>query len=116
MVGEIRDAETARIAIEAALTGHLVLTTLHTNDAPGAVARLAKMGIEAFLSASAIECVVAQRLARQLCTYCKQRTVIAQMRWSRRASRWAPTWRRMSPWAAGAAGTPATAAGSACSP
>jgi type IV pilus assembly protein PilB len=78
MVGEIRDAETARIAIEAALTGHMVLTTLHTNDAPGAVARLAKMGIEAFLTASAIECVVAQRLARQLCTYCKQRTVIAQ--------------------------------------
>jgi type IV pilus assembly protein PilB len=78
MVGEIRDAETARIAIEAALTGHMVLTTLHTNDAPGAVARLSKMGIEAFLTASAIECVVAQRLARQLCAYCKQRTVIAQ--------------------------------------
>jgi type IV pilus assembly protein PilB len=78
MVGEIRDTETARIAIEAALTGHMVLTTLHTNDAPGAVARLAKMGIEAFLTASAIECVIAQRLARQLCTYCKQRTVIPQ--------------------------------------
>jgi type IV pilus assembly protein PilB len=56
----------------------MVLTTLHTNDAPGAVARLAKMGIEAFLTASAIECDVAQRLARQLCTYCKQRTVISQ--------------------------------------
>jgi type IV pilus assembly protein PilB len=78
MVGEIRDAETARIAIEAALTGHMVLTTLHTNDAPGAVARLSKMGIESFLTASAIECVVAQRLARQLCTHCKQRTVIPQ--------------------------------------
>ena len=78
MVGEIRDAETARIAIEAALTGHMVLTTLHTNDAPGAVARLAKMGIESFLTASAVECVVAQRLARQLCTYCKRRTVIPQ--------------------------------------
>jgi len=76
MVGEIRDAETARIAIEAALTGHMVLSTLHTNDAPGAVARLSKMGIESFLTASAIECVVAQRLARQLCTHCKQRTVI----------------------------------------
>jgi type II secretory ATPase GspE/PulE/Tfp pilus assembly ATPase PilB-like protein len=74
--GTVLDTETARIAIEAALTGHMVLTTLHTNDAPGAVARLAKMGIEAFLTASAIECVVAQRLARQLCTYCKQRTVI----------------------------------------
>jgi type IV pilus assembly protein PilB len=76
MVGEIRDAETARISIEAALTGHMVLTTLHTNDAPGAVARLGEMGIESFLTASAIECVVAQRLARQLCTYCKRRTVI----------------------------------------
>jgi type IV pilus assembly protein PilB len=76
MVGEIRDGETARIAIEAALTGHMLLTTLHTNDAPGAVARLNKMGIESFLTASAVECVVAQRLARQLCTYCKQRTLI----------------------------------------
>jgi type IV pilus assembly protein PilB len=76
MVGEIRDAETARIAVEAALTGHMVLTTLHTNDAPGAVARLGEMGIESFLTASAIECVVAQRLARQLCTYCKRRTMV----------------------------------------
>ena len=67
MVGEIRDPETARIAIEAALTGHMVLTTLHTNDAPGAITRLQQMGIESFLTASAIECVVAQRLARQLC-------------------------------------------------
>ena len=67
MVGEIRDAETARIAIEAALTGHMVLSTLHTNDAPGAVTRLAKMGIESFLTASSVDCVVAQRLARQLC-------------------------------------------------
>ena len=68
MVGEIRDAETARIAIESALTGHMVLSTLHTNDAPGTIARLAKMGIESFLTASAIDCVVAQRLARKLCT------------------------------------------------
>jgi type IV pilus assembly protein PilB len=78
MVGEIRDEETARIAIEAALTGHMVLTTLHTNDAPGAVARLTKMGIEGFLTASAVDCVVAQRLARELCTQCKRRTVIPQ--------------------------------------
>jgi type IV pilus assembly protein PilB len=78
MVGEIRDAETARIAIEAALTGHMVLTTLHTNDAPGTVTRLAKMGIESFLTASAIDCIVAQRLARQLCAHCKRRTVIPQ--------------------------------------
>jgi type IV pilus assembly protein PilB len=76
MVGEIRDGETARIAIEAALTGHMMLTTLHTNDAPGAIARLNKMGIEAFLTASAVDCVVAQRLARKLCTHCKQRTIV----------------------------------------
>jgi type IV pilus assembly protein PilB len=78
MVGEIRDSETARIAIEAALTGHLVLSTLHTNDAPGAIVRLAKMGIESFLTASAVDCVVAQRLARKLCSYCKRRTVAPQ--------------------------------------
>jgi type IV pilus assembly protein PilB len=76
MVGEIRDAETARIAIESALTGHMVLSTLHTNDAPGTIIRLAKMGIESFLTASAVDCVVAQRLARTLCNYCKRRTVI----------------------------------------
>ena len=76
MVGEIRDGETARIAIEAALTGHMMLTTLHTNDAPGAITRLTKMGIEAFLIASAVDCVVAQRLARKLCTHCKRRTIV----------------------------------------
>ncbi len=76
MVGEIRDSETARIAVEAALTGHMMLTTLHTNDAPGAIARLTKMGIEAFLTASAVDCVVAQRLARKLCTHCKRRTIV----------------------------------------
>ena len=70
MVGEIRDHETAQIAVEAALTGHLVLSTLHTNDAPSAVARLIDMGIEPFLVASAVECVVAQRLARTLCEHC----------------------------------------------
>ncbi len=77
MVGEIRDAETATIAIEAALTGHLVLSTLHTNDAPTAITRLIEMGIEPFLVASSIECVVAQRLARTLCTTCKRRAVIS---------------------------------------
>jgi type IV pilus assembly protein PilB len=77
MVGEIRDAETARIAIEAALTGHLMLSTLHTNDAPGAIPRLNEMGIETFLTASAIDCVIAQRLARKLCSSCKQRTMIS---------------------------------------
>lgn len=72
MVGEIRDRETAQISIEAALTGHLVLSTLHTNDAPGALSRLTEMGIEPFLTASAIECVLAQRLARKLCPSCKE--------------------------------------------
>jgi len=72
LIGEIRDHETAQIAIEAALTGHLVLSTLHTNDAPSAVTRLVEMGIEPFLVGSAIDCVLAQRLARKLCMRCKE--------------------------------------------
>src|SRR4051794_33707805 len=76
MVGEIRDRETAQIAIEAALTGHLVLSTLHTNDAPGAITRLIEMGIEPFLVGSSVDCVVAQRLARLLCEECKQRVTL----------------------------------------
>jgi type IV pilus assembly protein PilB len=76
MVGEIRDRETAQIAVESALTGHLVLSTLHTNDAPSAITRLTEMGVEPFLVASALECIVAQRLARQLCSSCKRRTII----------------------------------------
>ncbi|HEX3391863.1 MAG TPA: GspE/PulE family protein [Solirubrobacteraceae bacterium] len=72
MVGEIRDRETAHIAVEAALTGHLVLSTLHTRDAPAALGRLIDMGIEPFLISSAIDCVVAQRLVRMLCVHCKQ--------------------------------------------
>jgi type IV pilus assembly protein PilB len=76
MVGEIRDRETAQIAVEAALTGHLVLSTLHTNDAPGAIARLIEMGVEPFLVASAVDCVVAQRLARRLCEHCKKAVVL----------------------------------------
>jgi type IV pilus assembly protein PilB len=72
MVGEIRDRETAQIAVESALTGHLVLSTLHTNDAPGAISRLIEMGIEPFLVGSAVDCVVAQRLARLLCDECKR--------------------------------------------
>jgi len=72
LVGEIRDGETAQIAIEAALTGHLVLSTLHTNDAPSAITRLTEMDIEPFLVGSAIDCVVAQRLARRLCTKCRE--------------------------------------------
>ncbi len=72
LLGEIRDHETAQIAIEASLTGHLVLSTLHTNDAPSAVTRLIEMDIEPFLVGSALDCVVAQRLARRLCDRCKQ--------------------------------------------
>ncbi|MDD3179680.1 MAG: GspE/PulE family protein [Opitutaceae bacterium] len=71
LVGEIRDLETARIAIQAALTGHLVLSTLHTNDAPGAVARLVDLGIEPFLIASTLEAVLAQRLVRRICPACR---------------------------------------------
>jgi type II secretory ATPase GspE/PulE/Tfp pilus assembly ATPase PilB-like protein len=72
MVGEIRDRETADIAIRASLTGHLVFSTLHTNDAPGAITRLVDMGIEPFLVASAIELVIAQRLVRRLCPECNR--------------------------------------------
>jgi type IV pilus assembly protein PilB len=78
MVGEIRDRDTAHIAVEAALTGHLVLSTLHTNDAPTAITRLVEMGIEPFLVASSIECVVAQRLARTLCSACRAETKVSK--------------------------------------
>jgi len=76
MVGEIRDRETAQIAIEASLTGHLVLSTLHTNDAPTSITRLIEMGIEPFLVGSAIDAVVAQRLARRLCDECRRRVMV----------------------------------------
>jgi type IV pilus assembly protein PilB len=72
MVGEIRDRQTAHIAVEAALTGHLVLSTLHTRDAPSALGRLIDMGIEPFLVSSAVDCIVAQRLVRMLCQHCKR--------------------------------------------
>ena len=72
MVGEIRDGETAKIAVEAALTGHMVLSTLHTNDAPGAVTRLNEMGVEPFLVTSSLVGVLAQRLVRRLCPKCKE--------------------------------------------
>ncbi len=78
MVGEIRDRETAQIAVESALTGHLVLSTLHTNDAPSAITRLVEMGVEPFLVASSIDCVVAQRLARTLCSHCKRPTILTR--------------------------------------
>src|SRR5205085_7155025 len=72
LIGEVRDRETAMIAVESALTGHLVLSSLHTNDAASAITRLIEMGVETFLVASAIDCVVAQRLARKLCERCKE--------------------------------------------
>jgi type IV pilus assembly protein PilB len=78
MVGEIRDRETAHIAVEAALTGHLVLSTLHTRDAPSGLGRLIDMGIEPFLVSSAIDCVLAQRLVRVLCRYCKHEQKVSE--------------------------------------
>jgi type IV pilus assembly protein PilB len=76
MVGEIRDTESALIGIEAALTGHLVLSSLHTNDAPSSLTRLVEMGVEPFLVASAIQCVIAQRLVRRLCHSCRRETTV----------------------------------------
>jgi len=86
MIGEIRDRATAQLAVEAALTGHLVLSTLHTNDAPSAATRLVEMGIEPFLVGSALDCVLAQRLARKLCEWCKEsyaptQTDLSPARW-----------------------------------
>ena len=72
LIGEIRDQETAQIAVQASLTGHLVFSTLHTNDAPGALTRLVDMGVEPYLVASSLEAVLAQRLVRVLCKHCKQ--------------------------------------------
>jgi type II secretory ATPase GspE/PulE/Tfp pilus assembly ATPase PilB-like protein len=75
LVGEIRDQETAQIAVQASLTGHLVFSTLHTNDAPGALTRLVDMGVEPYLVASSLEAVLAQRLVRVLCPHCKQEDI-----------------------------------------
>lgn len=76
MIGEIRDYETVDIAIKSALTGHLVLSTLHTTTAPGAIARLVNMGVEPYLINSSVVCVVAQRLVRKICTYCKEGYIV----------------------------------------
>ena len=86
LVGEIRDEETGSIAIESALTGHLVLSTMHTNDAPAAISRLTEMGVEPFLVGSALDAVLAQRLARRLCSECKvlfvpNRDALARVGW-----------------------------------
>jgi type IV pilus assembly protein PilB len=79
MLGEIRDLESAKIAVEASITGHLVLTTLHTNDAPSAIARLFEMGIEPYMISTALKCVVAQRLLRKLCPFCKEVTDVSEV-------------------------------------
>ena len=110
MVGEIRDGETAKIAIESALTGHLVLSTLHTNDAPSAITRLTEMGIEPFLTASAVCTVVAQRLVRQLCTHCKSHTTLSVSSLERAGFSVPSTSTPTSRSAATAAATPATRA------
>jgi len=78
MVGEIRDQETAQLAVQAALTGHLVLSTLHTNSAAGTIARIKDMGIEDFLLASSLSGIVSQRLVRQLCPNCKEKYTLAE--------------------------------------
>ncbi len=90
LLGEIRDHETAQIAVEAALTGHLVLSTLHTNDAPSAITRLTEMGIEPFLVGSALDCVLAQRLARRLCPRCKEAYTPTQAMMVQNRFAWSP--------------------------
>ena len=114
MVGEIRDRQTAEIAVQAALTGHLVLSTLHTNDAIGALSRMIDMGVEPYLLASALAGVVAQRLVRQVCPSCKT-TYLAHAGPGRAPT--AGTRANRSGWSRGAAAppatTPATRAGSA---
>ena len=97
MVGEIRDKETAKIAIEAALTGHLVLSTLHTNDAPGALTRLTEMGIEPFLTASAIECIMAQKLVHQAMHQLQRSLTSQRMRHCARTGFLRKSWVRMPP-------------------
>ena len=121
MVGEIRDGETARISIEAALTGHFVLSTLHTNDAPSALTRLNEMGVEPFITGAAVSAVLAQRLARKLCTHCAEAYEVSTEellalhvgRGARQADRRARS--STASVAARAAATRAIAAASACS-
>jgi len=84
LVGEIRDRETAEIAVQASLTGHLVFSTLHTNDAPGALTRLVDMGIEPYLVASSLEAVLAQRLVRLICKECREETSAVEAERARR--------------------------------
>jgi general secretion pathway protein E len=88
MVGEIRDLETAEMAIQAALTGHLVFSTLHTNDAPSAIARLLEIGVPAYLLNSTLVGVMAQRLTRTLCPHCKTKGYISDETWQELVSPW----------------------------
>ena len=81
MIGEIRDQETAEMAVQAALTGHLVLSTLHTNDAPSAIARLTEIGVPPYLISATLIGVVAQRLVRTLCPHCKQSQKLIKLDW-----------------------------------
>ena len=120
MVGEVRDSETAHVAVHAALTGHLVLTTLHTETAAAAVPRLLDLGVEGYLLRSTLRAVIAQRLVRQLCERCKSPKVLDRGRSCRRsaARRARVPGRRdasRSRAAASAAAAPVIAAGSACS-
>ena len=114
LVGEIRDEETARIAMQAGMTGHLVLTTVHAHNAASSIERLKDMGVEPGLLASAVNCIVAQRLARRLCVDCRE-AYWPERRGAR--GRWACSSRRarstsIAPRAAAAAATPASAAAS----
>jgi general secretion pathway protein E len=88
MIGEIRDMETAEMAIQAALTGHLVLSTLHTNDAPSAITRMLDIGLPPYLLQSSILGVMAQRLVRTLCPHCKQPTEISEEEWNALVKPW----------------------------
>ena len=117
LVGEIRDLETAEIAVKAALTGHLVLSTLHTNDAPSSVNRLVNMGIEPFLVASSITLICAQRLVRRLCVHCREphpMSVPALVHAGFDARVTESDCRRCAPSAARTAATPVTGAAWAC--
>ena len=110
LIGEIRDTETAQIAVQASLTGHLVFSTLHTNDAPGAVTRLVDMNVEPYLVASSLEAVLAQRLVRVLCKHCKAEDHTDPRPPSRSSWVSPPTSRFTARLAAANAATPATPA------
>jgi type II secretory ATPase GspE/PulE/Tfp pilus assembly ATPase PilB-like protein len=118
LVGEIRDRETAEIAVQAALTGHLVFSTLHTNDSPSAITRLCDMGVKPFLVAASVQAVLAQRLVRVVCPHCRQQYEPGESELRSIGSmppRSAPARRSTARSAASAASRPATAGGSGCS-